>query len=150
MGDMVVERLKYGYGLRHRWVLNMIEEITEEQFAWKPTPTSHSIAWNLWHLARWADYLQAKIPTMTPSLARKLGPVQQIWTQEDLAARWELDSSVLGWGETGMERTTRWQPRCVFLAKRRYWTMRAGPSPRPRVRWTPSMTRSPGRSTRAR
>jgi hypothetical protein len=103
MGDMVVEGLKSGYGRRHGWVLNMIEEITEEQFVWKPTPTSHSIAWNLWHLARWADYLQAKIPTMTPSLGRKLGPVQQIWAQEALAARWELDSSVLGWGETGME-----------------------------------------------
>lgn len=103
MSDIVIERLKHAYRLRHRWLLSMVEEITEEQFTWQPTPASHSIAWNLWHVARWADYAQAKIPSMAPSLTRKLGPARQIWVQEALAARWGLDSSVLGWGETGME-----------------------------------------------
>lgn len=103
MGDVLVYRLKYSYRIRHRWVLDSVEGITEEQFAWKQTPTSHSIAWNFWHLGRWADYLQAKIPLMTPSLERKLGPAQQIWMHEGMAASWGLDSSVLGWGETGME-----------------------------------------------
>jgi uncharacterized damage-inducible protein DinB len=103
MGDPIVERLKYGYRLRQRWFLSAVENLTDEQFAWQPTPTSHSIAWNLWHAARFADYLQAKIPLMTPSLARKLGSAQQIWKQEDLAAAWGLDSSMLGWDETGME-----------------------------------------------
>jgi len=107
MGDLMVERLKAGYRLRHRWFLSMVEDLNDEEMAWQPTPTSHSIAWNLWHVARWADYLHAKIPQMAPSLARKLGPAQEVWKQEDLAAAWGLDGSVLGWGETGMEMDDR-------------------------------------------
>ncbi len=51
MSDVVVQALKDRYRLRHRWLLSMVEELTEEQFTWQPTPTSHSIAWNLWHFS---------------------------------------------------------------------------------------------------
>lgn len=103
MSDALVEALKRRYRLGHRRLHKMLEGLTEEQFAWTPTASTHSIAFNVWHLARWADYLQAKIPAMASSLQRKLGPGAQIWEAEGLAETWGLARETLGWGETGME-----------------------------------------------
>lgn len=103
MSDALVDALKRRYRLGHRRLYKMLEGLTEEQFAWKPAPATHSIAFNVWHLARWADYLQAKIPSMASSLERKLGHGVQIWEVEGLAKQWGLDPDALGWGQTGME-----------------------------------------------
>ncbi|HEU4797629.1 MAG TPA: DinB family protein [bacterium] len=103
MSDALVDALKRRYRLGHQRLYKMLEGLTEQQFVWKPAPATHSIAFNAWHLARWADYLQAKIPLMAPSLERKLGPGVQIWEAEGLAEQWVLDPEALGWGQTGME-----------------------------------------------
>lgn len=102
MNDALVNALKGRYLLGHRRLYKMLEGLTDEQFAWKPAPATHSIAFNVWHMARWADYLQAKIPSMSPSLDRKLGPGVQIWETEELASKWSLDRDALGWGQTGL------------------------------------------------
>jgi hypothetical protein len=83
-------------------VLRVVDDLSESQLSWRPGPTGHSIGWNLWHLARWTDHLQASIPSMTAALAERLGQARQIWEVEQLAARWGLEPSQLGQHETGM------------------------------------------------
>ena len=56
------------YCRTHRRLLTLAEKVTETQLHWRSTPQSHSIAFHLWHVARWADYMQAVIPGMTPEL----------------------------------------------------------------------------------
>lgn len=102
MSNMPLDIIKDLYRRENRRVLSLVEDLVDDQMAWQPTPAAHSIAFNLWHLARWADSLQEKIPRMTPELGRRLGPSQQIWKTESLAQRWGLDPASLGWDESGM------------------------------------------------
>ncbi|HEY3107627.1 MAG TPA: DinB family protein [Chloroflexota bacterium] len=56
----------------------------------------------VFHLARWADHVHVRLAGETAELSRRLGPRQQLWRAEELAARWGLDAAELGEGETGM------------------------------------------------
>ncbi len=103
MGDVILEVAKHRYRLGHQRLLAMLKGLTEEQFLWKPTPSSHSIAFNIWHLARWADFLQATIPSMSSSLEAKLGQGRQIWDAERLAQQWGWNPATLGWNQTGLK-----------------------------------------------
>ena len=87
---------------RHRKLLAFVEEMTDAQLRWLPQPCGNSIAFNLWHLARWADGMQVIFPGMTPELKQRLGERVQIWDSEELAAKWNFKSSQLGFAETGM------------------------------------------------
>lgn len=86
-----------------RGLLKMVEELTEEQLGWRPTPTSHNIAFQVWHAARSADEIQAKLRRTSPSVRSRLGEGQEIWQTEGLAPRWGLDPSTLGAGESGYD-----------------------------------------------
>lgn len=86
----------------HARVLQMANELSDEQLAWRPPGSASSIGFNLWHLARWADHLQATIPGMTTVLSRRLEPGLQLWEVEGLAAQWDFDVATLGFAETGM------------------------------------------------
>jgi hypothetical protein len=83
-------------------VLRLVDDLSDGQLSWRPGPASRSIGWNLWHLGRWTDHLQASIPSMTDALAERLGAGRQVWDSEELAARWSLESDQLGEHETGM------------------------------------------------
>jgi len=82
-------------------VLKTIGSLTDEQIIWRPHPSCHSIAFNLWHMARWEDHMQATVPGMTKELSRRLPPGQQIWERDGLTAKWEFDSTKLGELELG-------------------------------------------------
>jgi hypothetical protein len=86
----------------HERVLALVADLSDEQVAWRPPAHPHSIAFNLWHLARWTDHLQAIIPAMTPELARRLGPGRELWQAEGLAAAWGFTAADLGHDETGI------------------------------------------------
>lgn len=73
-------------------LLELVEGLTDEQFSWTPNPTTPSIGFHLWHMARWADYLQEMIN----------GQDSQIWETEGLAARWSVATQTLGFADTGM------------------------------------------------
>lgn len=107
MKDPFVNAVKQRYKLGHQRVLRAIEDVAEERMRWHPTPVTHSISWNVWHLGRWADYLQAQISTMTPRLQEVLGPGREIWESEALAARWGFESAVLGWRQMGTDMDDR-------------------------------------------
>src|SRR3569623_2960856 len=97
-----VAMIAFRYRQTHERLLAILDDLTDEQFAWRPAPLAHPIAANVWHLARWADHLQAHLPGMTEALGRRLGPGRQLWEEEELAARWGLDPAELGQDETGM------------------------------------------------
>lgn len=100
-GETVVDVLKKRFHLGHRRILAAVEDLTDDQMRWQPSPTAHPIAFNVWHLARWNDHLQAKIPEMTLELSKKLGRGQQIWEAEALAEKWGLEADTLGSRQSG-------------------------------------------------
>ena len=82
-------------------ILKTIGDLSNDQFIWQPHPSCNSIAFILWHIARWEDHMQATIPGMTEELARRLPHGQQIWERDQLAAKWGFDSTQLGELELG-------------------------------------------------
>ena len=92
------------YRTCHEAALTMVEELAQVQFQWRPSQGPQSIAWNLWHIARWDDYLAEVLVKQTPSL-RHLGPARQIWNELNMATRWGLDSADLGLEDGGTSLT---------------------------------------------
>jgi DinB superfamily len=84
-------------------IIQAVQELSNEQLRWRPNRSSHSIAFIIWHLARWADHLQATIPGMTDELAIRLPPGVQLWVTTDYSTRWGFDVTRLGYEETGTD-----------------------------------------------
>ena len=91
------------FKVTHEEILELVSNLSEDEMTWQPHPTANSIAFYIWHIARWADYLPASLPDTTAQLRELLGSRQQIWHQEQLAAQWNLDPKLLGEEETGMD-----------------------------------------------
>jgi hypothetical protein len=87
----------------HQEILELVSDLSEAEMTWQPHPTANSIAFYLWHITRWADYLPASLPETTSELRDLLGSRQQIWHQEQLATQWKLDPKLLGEEESGMD-----------------------------------------------
>lgn len=85
----------------HQLLLRTTEDLSEEQFRWRPSPTAPPIGWHLWHMARWADRLQAVFPSERTPARAEPHPDRGIWQQEDLARTWGLEPAQLGLMETG-------------------------------------------------
>jgi hypothetical protein len=88
------------YRTCHKNAIGMLDELSEEQFHWRPSPGPQSIGWNLWHIARWDDYFAECLIAGTPSLS-SFGPARQIWKSRDVARQWGLDPAELGLEEGG-------------------------------------------------
>ena len=89
------------YKVNHKLILGLAESLTDEQLLWKPAGYNNSIAFNLWHIARWSDNLIAEILKEFPQLGLDLGQAAEIWEQESLAEKWGLPP-VLYPGGTGL------------------------------------------------
>jgi hypothetical protein len=96
--DIVFERQQK----THRRLLEIVEDLSEAQIAWRPGSRAPSIDFHLWHMARWADRLQATLPAMLIAPARRPDTAYEIWEIDRLAERWGLPSHELGYGQTGM------------------------------------------------
>jgi hypothetical protein len=92
------ETLLRFYRLTHKRLLTAAEELSPEQFALSAGPSLHSVAWQLWHAARWDDVLASYFHR---ALAQD--PRTQVWERESLADRWSLASGALGRRDTGTE-----------------------------------------------
>jgi len=86
------------YRLTHGRLLSAVEETSPEQFSWSAGPSLHSVAWQLWHAARWDDVLASYFHR---ALAQD--PSTQVWERESLADRWSLASGSMGRRDTGTE-----------------------------------------------
>jgi hypothetical protein len=82
-------------------ILQVVRALSDSQIRWQPYWACHSIAFILWHVARWTDHLQATITGMTEELSHRLPIGKQIWDTEQLADLWGFDSTQLGESETG-------------------------------------------------
>ena len=98
-----VGQMIFWFEQAHEEVLKLVESLSDEQLAWQPHLSATSIAFNVWHIARWVDYVQAKIPETTQVLGQRLEPRQQVWHADDLAPKWGLDPASLGDVEAGNE-----------------------------------------------
>src|ERR1700694_2165828 len=92
------ETLLRFYRLTHERLLTAAEEVSPEQFTWSAGPSLHSVAWQLWHAARWDDVLASYFHR---ALARH--PRTQVWERESLADRWSLAHGSMGRRDTGTE-----------------------------------------------
>jgi hypothetical protein len=80
--------------LRHqRPLLAAVAPLDESQMRARPGNAT-SIAFNLWHVARWADWLQSALVSSPEGLRTRIGP--------RVAARWGLAEATLGTSQTGM------------------------------------------------
>src|SRR5436189_3794049 len=85
-----------GYcALTHKLVLHVIDDLDDAALRERPG-RANPIAFDLWHIARWADWLQAEISTTRGE------DVRSIWEREDLPARWRWDGAKLGAFQMGM------------------------------------------------
>jgi len=89
------------YTATQRDLLTAAEELSDAQLRDRPGRTN-SIAFDLWHVGRWADHLGSILSEMTPALRERLGVVPEIWTAEHLVDRWQLPAGRLGHVDTGM------------------------------------------------
>jgi len=65
----------------------VVGDLNEEQLAWRPSPTAHSIAYTLWHLARTEDNFQQDV--------NQRGTV---WANGGYAAKWGYPERGVGAG----------------------------------------------------
>jgi hypothetical protein len=75
----------------YRWVRAVVADLSEEELRWQPNPTTPSIRFHLFHIARWSDDLQQEIT----------GADRQLWHAEGIAEGWGLDPDALGGGQSG-------------------------------------------------
>lgn len=85
-----LEILSGRLAITHRQLLDAAEACTDDDLSWHPGPTSPSIAFHLWHTARWAD-----------RWAETVGGAPQRWVREGLTAKWGFQGA-LGAGDSGM------------------------------------------------
>ncbi len=93
MTDSIMAEIANRYRVNQENLLDLVGGLTAEQLAWTPNETTPSVGFHVWHLARWADYLQELIN----------GRGSQIWEIDGLAARWNMATNSLGYAQTGME-----------------------------------------------
>jgi len=101
MGTVVADGLAHIYTLNHRNALEAVADLDEDKLRWRP-PRSNSVAFNVWHIARWADHFQSILSTMTPALRDRIGATPELWTRDGVAAKWGFPESGLGTVQTGM------------------------------------------------
>ena len=99
MPEFVLDQVRVGYRRTHEGLIDVAGK-TEEPAFHKAAGTANSIAFNLWHVARWDDSLFPQIATSIRELATPLGSPEQLWVREDLARKWRLPSD-LGGGAAG-------------------------------------------------
>jgi hypothetical protein len=75
----------------HERVLTLVDDLTDDQLAWRPGQHAPSIGFHAWHLGRWADFDASQVTGD-----------KQIWEARELAAAWGF-ATQLGQSETGTE-----------------------------------------------
>jgi hypothetical protein len=101
MSDSLAALIKKEYLNTHDGMFVHLQKMSDEQIHWRSSDETLSIAWHLWHVARWVDYFQARMLGMTPELSKHLASGIQVWDKEDYAKRWGFDQTDLGFAATG-------------------------------------------------
>jgi hypothetical protein len=100
-GTVIADALAHIYTLNHRNALEAVADLDEDKLRWRP-PRSNSVAFNLWHIARWADHFQSTLSAMTPKLRERIGVTPELWARGGFATKWGFPEAGLGTVQTGM------------------------------------------------
>jgi len=76
-------------------LLQVIAVLTEEEVSTWPTSTAPSCKWHIWHMARWADYVQS---LLSPIVDKQ---TQELWEVAGVANEWGFDGIDLGMWTAG-------------------------------------------------
>jgi len=103
MTDFIVKEIvdPWHLGFVHQALIDCTQDLTDDQFSARPSATSPPIGWHLFHIARWADRLQATFPIKFPDDGYQVDLPNQVWVTEKIASKWKLQPTKLGWLETG-------------------------------------------------
>jgi len=89
------------YAIAHGRVIESAEQTDDSQFATSMGTRVHSVAWQVWHIARWDDRFAAITIDKTPELTDRFGSHGEIWASESLAKQWGLPIGQMGQRDTG-------------------------------------------------
>src|SRR4029079_19699653 len=117
MASSTVDLVTDGIARLHEQVPKLANRVSDEQLAWRLNLHTPSISFHLWHIARWADRLQARIPDMSPEMTERLGKASELWETEKLAGSWQIAVVALGYGDTGMEMSDEMAANSVLPPK---------------------------------
>lgn len=92
MTETIMTEISRKYRVVHENLLDLVDSLTDEQIGWMPNETTPCAGFHVWHLARWADYLQEIIN----------GQGSQLWEKEKTADHWNMETASLGYAQTGM------------------------------------------------
>jgi len=112
---VIADWLAEAYRRNHENALSAVGGLDEEAFRWRPS-RSTSIAFNLWHVARWADRMQAQLSGPAPEREPRSPRPAEIWEAEGLAHAWGFPAELGGHG-TGMEMDEEAAARLPFPAR---------------------------------
>jgi hypothetical protein len=101
MSDVTTGVIGKRIQMAHTWIRQATEKLSEEELCQRFGPTAPPIGWHLWHIARWADRVQASLPRANADPNDPPNPNRGIWEREQLAQRWDLDPASLGTLEEG-------------------------------------------------
>jgi hypothetical protein len=77
--------------MAHALLLKATAPLDKRDFSRRFGATAPPIGWHLWHVARWADRVQASLPRASDADDHQPNPNDGLWEQEGLAAEWDLD-----------------------------------------------------------
>ncbi len=103
MSNLIARELAERLAKTHARLLEIVADLSEDQVGWRPDLHAPPIGFHLWHMARWADRVQATLPAMSAALAERLDAGGEIWEIDALARQWGWQTEQLGYGQTGME-----------------------------------------------
>jgi hypothetical protein len=83
----------------HEGTLKLVTRTDESRLRQRLGPTAPPMAFHLWHMARWADRLQARVSSAVP---RQRPGRQELWISQRLADAWKIEVP-LGKFDSGME-----------------------------------------------
>ena len=121
MPETIMAEISRQYRLVHENLLALVDGLTDEQIQWIPGGTTPCVGFHVWHLARWADYLQEIIN----------GRGSQLWEKEEMAARWNMETAGLGYAQTGMSMDDETAMALRMPRRICFWITRAGLFPLP-------------------
>lgn len=74
-------------------LLQVVDALTDEEASVWPATTAPSCKWHLWHMARWADYVQSLLSSVVDE------QTPELWEFAGVADEWGFDGVDLGmWG----------------------------------------------------
>jgi hypothetical protein len=98
--ENTVSLLAKHYAIAHDRVIESAEQTDEGQFTKSMGTRVHSVAWQVWHIARWDDRFAQIMIEKTRELTGRFGQ-GEIWARESLAKQWGLPVGQMGQSDTG-------------------------------------------------